>query len=369
MTSQTDLFSPCEFNGMRLKNRIALSPVTRSRAGADGAPGPLQALYYAQRASAGLLITEATAVVPGGRGGINIPGLWDDSHIDAWKQTTDAVHEKDGLIFCQLWHAGRMSHSSFDPLGRPPASPSVMRQEGSVFTPDGVKPFEDTRALTLEEIRELIGDYRKAAERALAAGFDGVELHGAHSYLIDAFVRDMTNKRTDAYGGSIENRARLMMEVLNELCEVWGPERVAVRLAPIGHAYNAWDSNPEPLFTYIVERFNDLNIGWLDLVEGDTGTSRDAEPSFDLQKLRRLFKGVTIANNLYDRDLAIKARAENLADMIAFGRPFIGNPDLVERLQQNKPIKVADPRSYYGGGARGYTDWPTLAEEEAAGAA
>jgi N-ethylmaleimide reductase len=243
-----------------------------------------------------------------------------------------------------------------------------MRQPGNVFTQNGFEPYDEARALTLDEIAGVIQSFRKAAERAKSAGFDGVELHGAHSYLIDAFVRDMTNRRTDRYGGSIENRARLMVEVLSELVDVWGPERVAIRLAPIGHAYDAWDSDPEPLFTYVVEQLNALNIGWLDLVEGDTGNSREAEPSFDLQKLRRLFKGVVIANNLYDREMALEARRTNAADMIAFGRAFIGNPDLVERLRRNAVIHDARRSTYYGGGAKGYTDFPTLEEEEAAAA-
>ncbi len=362
----TDLFDPCEFNGIRLQNRIALSPLTRTRSNDAGEAGDLQALYYAQRATAGLLITEATPVTPGGRGGPNIPGLWTDDQISGWRKVTDAVHARGGLIFSQLWHAGRLSHSSLSG-GKPPVAPSVMTQPGQIFTAEGPKPYEEAHALTLDEVQEIIALFRAAAVRAKAAGFDGVELHGAHSYLIDAFTRDMTNKRTDAYGGSIENRARLLVEVLQALVGVWGPERTAVRIAPIGHAYQAWDSNPEPLFTYIVERLNDLKVGWMDMVEGDTGISRTAEPSFDLQKLRRLFKGATIANNLYDRDLAIAARANDTADIIAFGRPFIGNPDLVERLRRNAPLTVADPRGYYGGGPRGYTDFKTL-EEEAASA-
>jgi N-ethylmaleimide reductase len=363
--SETDLFDPCEFNGLRLQNRIALSPLTRTRSNDAGEAGPLQALYYAQRATAGLLITEATPVTPGGRGGPNIPGLWSDDQIAGWRQVTDAVHAAGGTIFSQLWHAGRLSHSAFNG-GHAPIAPSVYTQPGQVFTPQGLQPYEEARALSVDEIAGMVGFFRAAAVRAKAAGFDGVELHAAHSYLIDAFLRDMTNKRTDAYGGAIENRARFLVETLTALIDVWGPERTAIRLAPIGHAYQAWDSDPEPLFTHVVERLNDLKVGWLDMVEGDTGVSRTAEPSFDLQKLRRLFKGVTIANNLYDRDLALAARANDTADMIAFGRPFIGNPDLVERLRRNAPLTVADPRAYYGGGARGYTDFPTLAEEAAA---
>jgi N-ethylmaleimide reductase len=365
--TDTDLFSPCEFNGLRLKNRIVLSPLTRARADMAGNPGALQATYYAQRASAGLLISEATAVAPEGRGGAFIPGVWDDRHIDAWRLTTTAVRDKGGLIFCQLWHAGRLAHSSLDPQGRAPVAPSAMRQPGKVFTEHGMADYDMARALTLEEMPHLVDQYRQAARRCKAAGFDGVELHAAHSYLIDSFLRDMTNKRIDAYGGSIENRARLMVEVLKAILEIWPPERVAVRLAPIGHAYNAWDSNPEPLFTYVVEQLNALRIGWLDMVEGDTGVSRTAEPSFDLQKLRRLFKGALIANNMYDKALAIEALQAGTADLIAFGRAFIGNPDLVERLRKDAPLSPSDPATYYGGGAKGYSDYPTLAEAAVAG--
>lgn len=355
----TDLFDPCEFNGLTLRNRIVLSPLTRARSNDAGEAGPLQAEYYAQRASAGLLITEATPVAPGGRGGPNIPGLWSDSQIAGWRQVIDAVHAKSGLIFCQLWHAGRLSHSSLGG-GEPPIAPSAMTQPGQFFSASGPVPYEEARALRLDEMPQVVEMFRAAAVRAKAAGFDGVELHAAHSYLIDAFLRDMTNRRTDAYGGSIENRARLLVETLSAIIGVWGPQRTAIRLAPIGHAYQAWDSDPEPLFTYVVERLNDLGVGWLDLVEGDTGISRAAEPSFDLQKLRRLFRGAVIANNLYDRDMAIAARAANTADLIAFGRPFIGNPDLVARLRRNAPLTEADPRSYYGGGPRGYIDYPAL---------
>lgn len=358
----TDLFDPCEFNGLKLQNRIALSPLTRTRADMAGRVGELQATYYAQRATAGLLITEATAVTPVGRGGAFTPGLWSDDQIAGWKQVTDAVHAEGGLIFVQLWHAGRLSHSSLDLDGKAPVAPSVMKQPGQMFVKGGFADYEEARALTLDEIAETVAAYRSAAERAKAAGFDGVELHAAHSYLVDSFLRDMTNKRTDAYGGSVENRARFLVEILEQLVAVWGGERVAIRLAPIGHSYDAWDSNPEPLFTYVTEQLNRLNIGWLDLVEGDTGISRTAEPSFDLQKLRKLFKGVVIANNLYDRDMALKTRADDTADMVAFGRAFIGNPDLVERLRRNAEIVDAPREAYYGGGPRGYTDFPTLAE-------
>lgn len=356
----SDLFEPCDFNGLALANRIVMSPLTRSRADADGSAGPLQATYYAQRASAGLLITEATAVAPEGRGGPAIPGLWDDRHIEAWRPTTEAVHARGGRIFCQLWHAGRLSHSSLHPRGELPVAPSAMRQPGQFFSAQGLVDYDEARALRLEELPGVVDQFRQAARRAKAAGFDGVEVHGAHSYLLDAFLRDMTNRRTDAYGGSIENRARLLLEVMAAVAEVMGPGRTGVRISPIGHAYGAWDGDPEPLFTHVVAGLNDLGVGWLDVVEGDTGVSRTAEPSFDLAKLRRLFRGAYIANNLYDRAMAMEARRDDTADLIAFGRPFIGNPDLVERLMADAPLVDADRRSYYGGGARGYTDFPTM---------
>jgi N-ethylmaleimide reductase len=361
--TNTDLFDPCEFNGLGLSNRIVMSPLTRARADMDGNAGPLQAAYYGQRASAGLLITEATAVVPEGRGGAFIPGLWDDRHIEGWRLTTDAVHARGGKIFCQLWHAGRMSHSSLSLTGEAPVAPSAMRQAGQAFTAAGMADFEEARALRLDELPLIVDQFRHGAQRAKAAGFDGVEVHGAHSYLLDAFMRDMSNRRTDAYGGSIENRSRLLLEVMEAVAKVWGPALTAVRLSPIGHAYQTWDSDPEPLFTHVVERLNDLGIGWLDLVEGDTGISREAEPSFDLQKLRRLFKGALIANNFYDLDMANKARRENTADLIAFGRPFIGNPDLVERLKAGAPLTDAHMRTFYGGGAEGYTDFAAINAE------
>ena len=361
---QTDLFEPCELNGLMLQNRVVMSPLTRCRADMDGHVGALQAAYYGQRASAGIIITEATAVTPEGRGGPGVPGLWQDAHIESWRGVVNAVHAGGGLIFCQLWHAGRISHSSLHPQGLRPVNASVMRQEGQVFAAHGLADYEEARALTIEEIPGIVSMFREAARRAKAAGFDGVEVHGAHSYLLDSFLRDMTNHRTDTYGGSMLNRARLLLEVVAAVVEVWG-SRTAVRLAPIGHAYGAWDTHPEPLFTYVVDRLNDLGVGFLDLVEGDTGISRTATPTFDLQILRKRFAGAVIANNLYDRDLALDARRRNTADLIAFGRDFIGNPDLVARLKAGAALTVADRGVYYAGGAAGYVDFPPLAADPA----
>lgn len=354
------LFSPCELNGLSLNNRIAMSPVTRARASEDGHVGELQATYYGQRGDAGVIFTEAVAVVPGGRGGPFLPGLWADSHVAGWRLVTDAVHARGGKIFAQLWHAGRISHSSLSDTGEAPLAASAVPGDGKIFSPNGMVPYETPRPMAIADVPVVLGWYRDAARRARDAGFDGVQLHAAHSYFIDSFLRDMTNRRDDAYGGSVENRARMLVELLEAVLEVWEPNRVAIRIAPIGHAYNAWDSNPEPLFTYVVEQLNRLNIGWLDLVEGDTGISRTAEPSFDLQKLRRLFNGVTIANNLYDRDMAVAAVDSGQADIVSFGRAFIGNPDLVRRLETGAELIDAPKQTYYSGGPKGYIDFPML---------
>lgn len=359
----TDLFNPVELNGLTLKNRIALSPLTRARATQDGKAGELQATYYSQRASAGLLITEATAVVPGGRGGPFLPGLWEDEQIAGWKEVTDAVHAKNGLIFSQLWHAGRLSHSSLSADGKSaPVSPSAYEQPGKIFTEQGPQSFEAVHVMTTAEIADMVESYRQAARRAKEAGFDGIEIHAAHSYLISSFLNDMTNKRDDAYGGSIENRARFLKDILKACLTVWDGKRIMIRLAPLGHAYGTWDTDPEPLFTHVIDMMNGLGIGWLDLVEGDTGVTRTPDPYFDVLRLRDRFNGPTILNNLYTRDMAIDARAKDTGDIIAFGRPFIGNPDLVERLKKNAPLHEADPRAYYAGGPKGYIDFPTLEE-------
>lgn len=359
--SKTDLFESVTLNGLALKNRIALSPLTRARARQDGHATALQATYYAQRAGAGLLITEATAVVPGGRGGPFLPGLWQDSQIEGWKNVTEAVHAENGLIFSQLWHAGRLSHSSLSAGGKsPPVSPSAYSQPGEIFTETGPQPYEKVHIMTKAEIGDMVEAYRAAAERAKKAGFDGIELHAAHSYLISAFLNDMTNQREDDYGGSIENRSRFLKEILQACLTVLDGKRIMIRIAPLGHAYGTWDTDPEPLFTHVIDMMNDLGIGWLDLVEGDTGVTRTPEPYFDVLKLRERFNGVTILNNLYDRDLALKARAENAGDIIAFGRAFISNPDLPERLEKNAELTPPDYKTFYTRGAEGYIDYPTL---------
>ena len=358
--ASTDLFSPVKMGALTLKNRIAMAPLTRSRAGSAGIPGPMNADYYAQRASAGLIVSEATNISPEGRGYAFTPGIYSEEQVAGWKLVTDAVHAKGGKIICQLWHVGRISHPSLQPDGALPVAPSAVKPEGNAFTEKGFEPFVTPRALTLEEIPGVIQQYRHATACARRAGFDGVEIHGANGYLIDQFLKDKTNRRTDLYGGSIENRVRFLREVTAAVVEAWSADRVGVRLSPVSPANDIADSDAEPLFLHVIETLNAFNLAFLHVVEGATGGPRDVPGGFDLQKLRRAFSGVYIANNGYDLDLALKARAENLADIVAFGRPFIANPDLVERLKTGAPLAQLDPETLYGGDAHGYTDYPAL---------
>lgn len=361
----TDLFSPVAMGALTLRNRIVMAPLTRSRSGTHGVPGPMNAEYYAQRASAGLIVSEATNISPQGRGYAFTPGIYSDEQVAGWKLVTDAVHAKGGHIVCQLWHVGRISHPSLQPDNALPVAPSAVTPKGNAFTESGFEPHVTPRALELDEIPGIIEQYRHAAECAKRAGFDGVEVHAANGYLLDQFMKDKTNLRTDAYGGSIENRARLTLEATQAVVDVWGGERTGIRLSPISPSNDIADSNPEPLFTYVVEQLNRFNLVYLHVVEGATGGPRTVENGFDLQKLRHIFNGLFMANNGYDLSLAIEARRAGLADLIAFGRPFIANPDLVERLRTGSPLNALDKQTLYGGDARGYIDYPTLAQQAA----
>jgi len=365
----SDLFQPVKLGAITLANRIVMAPLTRSRANKDDAPYGIHVEYYAQRASAGLIITEATQISQQGKGYAFTPGIHSEAQVAGWKQVTDAVHAKGGRIFMQLWHVGRISHPSLQPNGGLPVAPSAVKPEGKAFTEAGFVPFVEPRALETDEIPGIVQQYRTAAENARRAGFDGVEIHAANGYLLDQFLRDGTNKRTDAYGGSIENRARLLLEVTDAIAGIWGSDRVGIRLSPISPANDIVDSNPEPLFTYVVEQLNRFNLAYLHLVEGATGSTRDVPGGFDLQKLRGIFNGLYMANNLIDRTAAIALRREGKADLIAFGRPFISNPDLVERLRLDAPLTKPDQATFYGGGVEGYTDYPFLNDSERQNAA
>ena len=358
----TDLFQPCHMGTLPLANRLVMAPLTRSRAGAGDVPTPLMATYYAQRASAGLIISEASQISPQGKGYIQTPGIYSPAQIAGWKQITDAVHAKGGKIVIQLWHVGRISHPALQEGGALPVAPSAVTPAGWVFTGQGKEDMVTPRALALDELPGIVADYRRAAENAEAAGFDGVEIHAANGYLLDQFLRDKTNLRSDRYGGSIENRARLLLEVTDAVLEVWAKDRVGVRLSPLSTVNDIDDSHPEAVFTHAVQELAQRDIGFLHIVEGITGGPRiPGKPTdFDLGALRRCFPNTYIANNGYTREMAIEAREKNSADLIAFGKAFIANPDLVERLRRNAPLNALDAETLYGGDQRGYTDYPFL---------
>jgi N-ethylmaleimide reductase len=359
---ETDLFSPIDLGPYRLANRVVMAPLTRSRAQAADVPNPLAPTYYAQRASAGLIISEATQISQQGKGYAWTPGIYSAEQVAGWRKVTDAVHAKDGRIFLQLWHVGRISHPSLQPDGVLPVAPSAIRPEGQAFTETGFQPFVAPRALETDEIPEIVEDYRRAARNALDAGFDGVEIHGANGYLIDQFLRDTSNKRTDRYGGSRENRARFLLEVAEAVVAVWGGERVGIRFSPLTPAAGLGpDSTAEATYSYAVERLGALGLAYIHIIEGVTQGPREVANGFDPQILRRLFKGRYIANNGYDRALALDAVRQGRADLIAFGRPFISNPDLVERLRRGAPLTEPTRETFYGGGAEGYTDYPFMA--------
>lgn len=358
--ASTDLFDPVALGPYTLSNRIVMAPLTRSRATDEGVPGELQATYYAQRASAGLIVSEATNITAQGKGYIRTPGIWSQEQIDGWKLTTKAVHDKGGHIFLQLWHVGRVSHPDLQPGGVLPVAPSAILAKGQAYTYEGFKDLVTPRALETDEIPGIVADYAHAAQCALAAGFDGVEIHSANGYLLQQFLSDKTNKRTDRYGGSIENRTRLVVEVTDAVTKVWGGDRVGIRLSPLTTFSDIGDSDPEPLYLSLVEQLNPFGLAYLHVIEGDTGGERHPAGGFDLQKLHHAFKGLYMANNNYTPELAFEARAKNLADLICFGRPFIANPDLVERLRSGAPLAAPDPATFYAGDEKGYIDYAAL---------
>lgn len=355
MTSNT-LFEPATLGDIALSNRIVMAPLTRNRAAAGLVPSELAAEYYAQRASAGLIITEATQVSKQAQGYQDTPGLYTPDQIAGWKKVTDAVHAKGGRIFVQLWHVGRVSH--VDLLGGDaPVAPSAIRAATKTFVNNGFADVSDPRALELDELPGIVNDFRQAAANAIKAGFDGVEVHGANGYLLEQFAKDGANVRTDAYGGSVENRARLMLEVTAAVADEIGPERTGIRISPVSPANGISASEPQAQYDYIVDQLEALGIAYIHVVEGATGGPRDVAP-FDYASLRRRFSKAYIANNGFDLELATSHLDEGKADLIAFGRPFIANPDLVERLQTGAPLAGINPATIYGGGAAGYTDYP-----------
>lgn len=361
------LFSPLKVGAIDLKNRIVMAPLTRNRARAeDDAPFEMHVDYYAQRAGAGLIVTEASQISPEGKGYAWTPGIHSPAQIAGWKAVTDAVHARGGRIVLQMWHVGRISHTVLQPNGQAPVAPSAISAQGKTFDGEGFVETSEPRALELSEIPRVIEDYRKAARNAIEAGFDGVEIHAANGYLIDQFLRDGANQRTDAYGGSIENRTRFMREVVEAVTEIWGADRVGIRLSPFSNANNIADSDPMPLFERAVDILNGFGLAYLHMVEGQTGGPRALEEGQSIEALRARFDGVYMANNGYDREMAVETVESGKAELVAFGRPYIANPDLAERLLADAPLNDLDPDTLYGGGRKGYTDYPALTETQAA---
>jgi N-ethylmaleimide reductase len=363
MTTPTKLFEPFKLGPLTLPNRLVMAPLTRNRAVPPGmVPSPLAVEYYGQRASAGLLITEASQVSQQGQGYQDTPGIYSKEQVAGWRKITDRVHENGGRIFIQIWHVGRVSHTSLQPNDGAPVAPSAVRAKGKTFVGGTFTDISEPRALELSEIPGIIDSFKRATANALEAGFDGVEIHGANGYLLDQFAKDGANKRTDAYGGGIENRARLMLEVAKVVTAEAGHDRTGIRISPVTPANDISDSNPQPLFDHIVDGLSALKLVYLHVVEGATGGPRDIAP-FDYASLRKRFAGAYVANNGYDVELATRVLSENAADLIAFGKPFISNPDLVERLKAGAPLNEWDKATFYGGGAKGYTDYPALGEK------
>jgi N-ethylmaleimide reductase len=356
----TSLFDPIRLGDIELRNRIVMAPLTRNRAVAGRVPSPLAVEYYRQRADAGLIVTEATQISPLGQGYLDTPGIYSREQVESWKAVTRAVHERGGKIVVQLWHVGRISHVSLLPEGEVPVAPSAIAAKSKTFTRNGFEDVSAPRALALDELPGIVEQYRVAARNAIEAGFDGVEVHGANGYLLEQFLRDSTNHRTDAYGGSIENRARLLLEVMRAVTAEIGAGRTGLRLSPVTPANDAaLDSDPQALFNHVAEQLAPLKLAFLHVIEGATGGPRDVAP-FDYAALRARVKAPWIVNNGYDRDMAIEAVAAGRADVVAFGRPFISNPDLVQRLRVGAPFAALDRDTLYGGGAKGYTDYPAL---------
>lgn len=362
MTTELDLFSPVQLGRYVLPNRIAMAPLTRNRAAAGNVPHGLNVLYYEQRASAGLIITEATQVSPQGVGYPATPGIHSAEQIAGWQQVTQAVHDKGGRIFLQLWHVGRISHPSLQPDHALPVAPSAIAPEGMASTYEGQQPFVTPRALETDEIPGIVDQFRRGAENALAAGFDGVEIHNANGYLLDQFLRDGTNQRTDQYGGSIENRARLPLEVLEAVVNVWGADRVGIRISPSGTFNSMSDSNPEKHFGYFVEQLNRYDLAYLHVIEPSESDLRHGGTAVPARYFRPIYQGKMMVNWDYDFAKGHQAVVSGDADLVSYGKLFIANPDLPERFRLNAPLNEPDPSTFYGGGEAGYTDYPTLAQ-------
>lgn len=357
------LLSPFQLGNLTLPNRMVMAPMTRNRADENGIPRPMSAVYYAQRASAGLLVTEATQVSPRGTGYVFTPGIHTQDQASGWKVVTDAVHQAGGRIFSQIWHTGRVSHPLLQPNGKAPLAPSAIQADTMVFTPNGFEPAAAPRELTLDEIAGIVNQFAQAARFAKEAGFDGVEIHGANGYLLEQFLKDGTNKRTDAYGGDVLSRIRFTLDVVREVVEVWGAGRVGLRISPLGVFNDMHDSDPHKLYRVLVEELNSIPLVYLHVIE-----PLPDHPNFKNQEgvaltaplLREIYKGTFIVNGGYGKKQGDDAIANDEADLVAFGVPYLANPDLAERFKSNASLNAPDTDTFYGGDETGYTDYPFM---------
>jgi len=361
------LFSPFTLGALELPNRMVMAPMTRNRNDENGVPKAMAATHYAQRATAGLLIAEATQVSETANGYMFTPGIYTEAQARGWQAVTDAVHTEGGRIFSQLWHTGRVSHPTLQPGGGDPVAPSAIQADTMVFTPNGFEPPTVPRELDIAEIPQIVDHFARAAKLAKEAGFDGVEVHGANGYLIEQFLKDGSNRRTDAYGGDIPSRMRFALEVVTAVVEVWGPGRVGFRVSPRGNFNGMHDSDPLALFSQLTAALNEIPLAYLHVIEPLPG-----HPSFTSQeevppvagKLRSIYNGTLIINGGYGKESGEKAVADGLADMVAFGVPFLANPDLVDRYRRNAPLNAPDEETFYGGDEKGYNDYPFLEEKK-----
>jgi len=357
------IFDPIDLGAIHARNRIAMAPLTRSRAIAGEVPNPLAVEYYAQRASTGLIISEATQISRQGQGYPNTPGIFTENQVSGWTPILEAVHARGGRMVAQLWHVGRVSISAYQPEGGQPVGPSAIAAQGQAMKPDfSMVPFETPRALTVDEIAGIIADFAHAAGMAKKAGFDGVEVHGANGYLIDQFLKTGSNRRTDSYGGSVENRTRFLLEVVAPVVAVWGADRVGVRLSPANASNGTKDSDPASIFVHAAGALKPFGLAYLHVIEGEPGTpmaSWDGAPAL-AARMREAFGGPFMLNGGLTRELAQKAIDDGRADLVSIGVPVLSNPDLVERWQANAPLNTPDKATFYGGGAKGYTDYPAL---------
>jgi len=363
--NEIDIFSPFRLGPLTLPNRIVMAPMTRNRAGPGNAPTALNASYYAQRAGAGLVVAEASQVSPQGLGYPGTPGIHSAAQVAGWKLVTQAVHEAGGRIFLQLWHVGRISHPSLQPEGALPVAPSAIAPAGQAWTLDGMKPYVTPRALETAELPGIVEQFRQGAANAKTAGFDGVEVHAAHGYLLDQFLRDKTNRRTDSYGGSAANRARLLIEVMEAVAQEWGGERVGVHLSPTNLAFNdISDSDPATTFSTVVRALDRLGLGYLHLVEPGPADPAPASPAIggrlDAAYFRPLWRSALIANKAYDLARANAVLRDGAADLVSFATLYIANPDLPDRFRSGASFNPPDRKTFYGGSAQGYTDYPPL---------